>query len=92
MHSLYVLGRGKISFAEFVALMEFRMARGSQESEMQAMFSVFDKDNSGYVDAKELKTTMTELGMPLTDEEVKNMMGEIGVEEDGRIFYEGDPS
>ena len=47
------------------------------------------QDNNGYIDANELKTTMNQVGMRLTDQDVRDMMQEAGVDYNGRIFYEG---
>ena len=56
---------------------------------MRQAFRVFDKDGNGYVDAKEVRHTMKELGIELSDQDVSAMMKAAGVEEDGRIYYEG---
>ena len=50
---------------------------------------VFDRQSKGYIDAGDLKATMTQLGVELTSHDVKAMMHDAGVKADGRIFYEG---
>ena len=55
--------------------------------EMMQAFRVFDKDGNGYITAKELKTAMHEMGMPLSDEEVQLMIKEKDVNGDGVIDY-----
>ena len=45
-----------------------------QITELQGVFSMFDCDNSGAIDVKELKQVMQNLGMNPTDEEVSRMM------------------
>ncbi len=52
-----------IDYDEFVKLMESRSERQSEDAEMRAYFAAFDKDNNGYIDAKELKVTLTDLGI-----------------------------
>lgn len=87
-----------IDFPEFATMMEKRIRRErhrsrkdseSQKAEdIRSMFAAFDKDNSGYIDGSELKATMKQLGMELTDKDVKHMLKEAGVNH-GRIYYEG---
>lgn len=70
-------------------MMEFRVERRPQDAEMRALFAAFDKDSSGYIDADELKSTMTDVGMPVTAKDVQIMLKEVGVQGHGRIYYEG---
>ncbi len=53
------------------------------------IFRVFDRQSKGYIDAGDLKATMTQLGVELTSHDVEAMMHDAGVKADGRIFYEG---
>ena len=59
------------------------------EDELRDVFKVFDKDNSGFISASELKEVSSKLGRNLTDEDVKKMMKEADLDEDGKISYEG---
>ena len=59
------------------------------EEELRDVFKVFDKDNSGFISASELKEVSSKLGRNLTDEDVKKMMKETDLDEDGKISYEG---
>ena len=59
------------------------------EEELSDVFKVFDKDNSGFISASELKEVSSKLGRNLTDEDVKEMMKETDLDEDGKISYEG---
>ena len=61
----------------------------SVNAELRQAFDVFDKDGNGYVDRHELRTTMRELGVDLTSDDVTAMMEEAGVRVDGRIYLEG---
>lgn len=38
------------------------MARQSRDSEMRGLFRAFDADGSGYIDGKELKSTLKQVG------------------------------
>lgn len=62
---------------------------GSAAEQIRSLFAAFDKDNSGYIDAEELRTTMKAVGMELTDADVEEMMKAAGVGKGDRIFYEG---
>ena len=66
-----------------------QLRQRSQDAEMRALFSAFDKDNNGYIDGQELKLTMREVGMDLTNHDVEMMMRAAGVAIKDRIFYEG---
>ena len=52
-------------------------------------FKVFDKNDSGYLTADELRDALTKLGEKLTDEEVDDMLKDADMDEDGKINYEG---
>ena len=84
-------GNGLISFDEFVTMMEQyadpeRQAKGR---EMRALFNIFDKDHNGYIDFKELKSTMNGVGLKVSSKEVQAMMKEIGIKKNGKIYYQG---
>ena len=48
---------------------------------------MFDKDKSGYIDAKEFRTVTTTLGEKLTAKEVEAFMREADLDGDGRLNY-----
>ena len=83
------LENGLIDFDEFLKMMENRAQKHSQDAEMRALFTAFDKDHSGFIDKAELKNTMKEVGFELSDKDVENMMKVAGVALKDRIFYEG---
>lgn len=93
-----VSGNGLIDFDEFMHMMDSRdrMRHRSQDAEMRALFAAFDKDDNGYIDGHELKLTMRDVGMDLTNHDIEMMMKAAGVAIKDRIFYEGtelrDPS
>ena len=53
------------------------------------LYRVFDRQQKGYIEAGDLKVTMKQLGVTLTNDDVKAMMHDAGVKADGRIYYEG---
>ena len=62
-----------------------------QEAETRALFAALDKDSNGFIDKNELRSTMSEVGLQLSDDDVDTMMKAAGVLIKDRIFYEGMP-
>ena len=50
-------------------------------------FKVFDRNKDGYISATEIMSTMAELGIYLTNEDVKCMFAAADTNNDGRIDY-----
>ena len=61
------------------------------QAEMEALeqaFMHFDKDRSGYLDKKEFKDVLTQMGSaPMTDTEFKAVWKNIDEDKDGKIDY-----
>ena len=55
--------------------------------ELRQAFSLFDKNNDGYIDAKELVHCTTTLGQTLSPEEVKSFLAEADLDGDGKLNY-----
>ena len=55
--------------------------------ELRQAFSLFDKNNDGYIDAKELVHCTTTLGQTLSPEEVKAFLEEADLNGDGKLDY-----
>jgi calmodulin len=55
-------GNGTIEFPEFLTMMARKMHDPDSEEEIKEAFKVFDKDETGYISAEELKHVMTNLG------------------------------
>lgn len=60
----------------------------SQDAEMRALFGALDKDKNGYIDKNELRVTMLEVGLELSEKDLDTMMKAAGVVIKDRIFYE----
>ena len=60
-----------------------------QEAETRALFAALDKDSNGFIDKNELRVTMSEVGLQLSDDDIDTMMKAAGVVIKDRIFYEG---
>lgn len=48
---------------------------------------MFDKDKSGFIEAKEIATTAFALGQALTEEELMEFMTGADLDGDGRLNY-----
>ncbi|XP_012944996.2 neo-calmodulin, partial [Aplysia californica] len=86
-------GNGKIEYREFKAFMQEEMRRSEespqeQERAIRMAFKVFDQNGDGVIDARELRSAMKNLGEPLSDKELSDMMREADVDHDGKINYE----
>ena len=52
------------------------------------IFKVFDRDGDGLISEEELRLTMTNLGEPLTEAEVRSMIAEADLDGDGKINFQ----
>ena len=59
----------------------------AQFQELRQAFRLFDKNNDGYIDAKELVHCTTTLGQKLSPEEVKAFLEEADLDGDGKLNY-----
>lgn len=61
---------------------------GSDE-ELREAFQVFDKDNDGTIDVKEIRSVLTSLGEKLTDEQLDELLNSLTPNGEGKLKYEG---
>jgi len=81
-------GDGTIDFDEFLGMMKNKANEADQESDLRDAFKIFDRDNNGYIDMKELKQVATMLGTTLTKDEVEEFMREADVDGNGKLDYD----
>jgi Ca2+-binding EF-hand superfamily protein len=81
-------GDNEIDFNEFLILMKSHIGEKDPEKELRDAFRVFDTDNSGSIDKKELKRLMKKLGQALSEAELDAMMDEVDTNGDGQISFE----
>nr|GMD02424.1 probable calcium-binding protein CML20 [Ipomoea batatas] len=59
-----------------------------KRQEIRECFELFDTDNSGTIDAKELNVAMRALGFEATEEEINRMIAEVDKDGSGAIDFD----
>ena len=77
---------GTIDYEEFIEMMVKREDEEETDDIAQA-FKVFDRDGDGFISADEIRETMKDLGEDLTEAEVKAMVADVDINEDGLIGF-----
>ena len=61
----------------------------NEEEELNMAFKTFDVNGDGVISADELRTVLTKLGEPISDEDIEEMIRLADVNGDGKIYYDG---
>ena len=66
----------------------------AEEKAIAASFEMFDKDGSGEIDMQELRSVSQELGVPMSEEDLEQAMGEMDKDGSGKsraihMFFPG---
>ena len=88
LNSFNMGGYRKIKFEDFLKLIERKMKETKDTDTYYEVFKMFDKEETGYISASEIKYMMTNLGEKLTDREVNEMLNCADTEESDKISYE----
>merc|ERR1711884_981429 len=80
-------GSGSIEFLEFLLLMGRILKDVPTDADLRDVFTVFDKDRSGFASSSEIKTVMANLGVHFSDEEIQEMMIEADVNGDNQVDF-----
>lgn len=78
---------GTVVFDEFLYLMRRQMQEVDTEDEIIDAFRIFDKDGDGKISAEELIHIMKNLGEPLRQDEIDEMIAQADINKDGIIDY-----
>ncbi|KAH8356982.1 caltractin [Drosophila serrata] len=81
-------GSGRIAFNDFLHLMTTKMAEKDTKEEILKAFRLFDDDETGKISFKNLKRVARELGETLSDEELREMIDEADLDNDGEVNQE----
>ena len=77
-----VNGSGQIDFSEFVVA-SINQASLLHKNKIQKAFELFDADNNGFIDRKELKMAMS--GIKLSDKEWDKLIHQYDTNGDGNV-------
>lgn len=77
-----------ISSEEFATIMAQKVKASDSDAELRAAFEVFDKDNSGTINAQELFQVMKSIGEDFTEAQIDEMLKEADHDGDGTINCE----
>lgn len=83
VNKIDVNGSGQIDFTEFIvaSMNQTMLLNGNKISRA---FQMFDADNDGYIDRKELKVAMG--GINLTDGEWDKLIEQYDTDKDGKVY------
>ena len=62
--------------------------RDCLDDDVAHAFKVFDRDGDGLISEEELRLTMSNLGEPMTEAEVRSMIAEADLDGDGKINFQ----
>ncbi|CAN6674637.1 cell division control protein 31 [Trichomonascus vanleenenianus] len=81
-------GRRLISYDDFYQVMSAKIAARDPLEEIRRAFLLFDHDKTGKISLQDLKRVAQELGENLDDEELRAMIDEFDLDQDGEINEE----
>ncbi|CAF0905883.1 unnamed protein product [Rotaria sordida] len=81
---------GTIEFEEYLSFMlTFIKKNVTTEDNLKDAFNLFDQNDDGFIEAKDLREIMTNLGEKITDEDIDEMIREADIDKDFKVnFYE----
>ncbi|KAL3802344.1 hypothetical protein HJC23_007169 [Cyclotella cryptica] len=78
-------GTGEVDFDEFLDLMTSRLVGSDSKEDIQKIFELFDDDKTGYISLQNLKRVANELGEPMNEAELLEMIERADTDQDGQI-------
>lgn len=79
---------GKLTFDQFLVVMGRKYEEKGTREEIMKAFSLFDADNTGRITFENLKQVANELGEPIDDQELREMISEADRDGDGGVDRE----
>lgn len=77
-----------IKYNDFFKVMGLKILQRDPIEEIRRAFKLFDEDNTGKISLRNLRRISKELGENLSDEELRAMINEFDLDEDGEINEE----
>jgi len=74
--------------ADQSALTLYNLLSKAQQAELMSAFRKFDLNGNGTIDSKELKSVMSQLGHPMTDSQVDNVLTKLDTDRSGCVEWE----
>ena len=71
----------------WIDLLSKKLCLQHQNQALREAFRIFDKDKSGYIEAREIALTAQALGEALSEAELREFMAEADLDGDGRLNY-----
>ena len=85
---LDVEGQGLVNFEEFLDMMTENNVEDSSQEEIKKVFNLFDIDQTGYIELKNLKQIAKELGESLNEQEIIELITKSDADGDGKVSFE----
>ncbi len=79
---------GTIDFIEFFDLMYKKMKETEMEQEIFEIFEALDRDGNGVLSGEEIQSVMDLVGVHLTDDQVKELIKQADLDEDGQLNFQ----
>ncbi len=65
-----------------------KIAPKDTKQNLQEAFEIFDTENNGYINVPEFRNILTNLGEKLTNDEVDNIIMQLDINNEGKIYKE----
>ena len=85
---MFSSGDGFIDFSDFIKTTE-EYKKPDDENDILMAFRVFDPENKGFVEAKELRKALLWL-KDITKEEIEDVLESANLKDDRHIYFEGE--
>ena len=85
---LDVEGRNRVDFDEFLDMMTENVVEESSKEEVRKVFNLFDVDQTGFIELKNLKKIAKELGENLKEEDIIELITKSDADGDGKVSFQ----
>jgi Ca2+-binding EF-hand superfamily protein/uncharacterized protein YkwD len=85
---LDVEGRNRVDFDEFLDMMTENVVDESSKEEVRKVFNLFDVDQTGYIELKNLRQIARELGENLKEEDIIELITKSDADGDGKVSFQ----